>query len=210
MSTTEYTQPPNPGQPETPAAAATAPQRGAGPAQAAAADPTGFKPLTGAVLPDPRLKSATLAMVLSAVPGLGQIYVGYYQRGFVHALTVASIITFLANARVGNGLIPLFGLFLAFFWLYNIIDAGRRASLYNQFLAGSETIEMPSDFGSPRFGGSIFGGMLLILGGFVLLLHTHWDVSLDWIEEWWPALPMIGGVWLITRAIQERSARESR
>ena len=68
------------------------------------------------------------------MPGLGQVYVGYYTRGFVHAIVVASIITVL-NLEVLE-LEPLFAMFLAFFWLYNIIDAGRRAAMYNHVLAG--------------------------------------------------------------------------
>ena len=74
------------------------------------------------------------------------------------------------------------GLFISFFWLYNIIDAGRRATLYNQVLAGNESIEPPSDFKMPRFGGSVFGGLILIGVSFVLLLNTRWGVSLEWIE----------------------------
>jgi hypothetical protein len=153
---------------------------------------------------DPRAKSPALACVLSAMPGLGQIYVGYYQRGFVHALVVAVLITMLATGDLDE-LTPLAGLFLAFFWLYNIIDAGRRATLYNQALAGTTGFDLPSDFEMPRFRGSVFGGLLLIGFGFALLLHTRWDVSLRWVEEWWPVAPILLGGWLIAKAIQDRS-----
>ena len=157
---------------------------------------------------DPRAKSPALAMILSAMPGLGQIYVGYYQRGFVHALVVGStitMITILAGSYRSQGLIPLCAMFLAFFWLYNIIDAGRRASLYNQMLAGSKSIEMPKDFVMPAFRGSIFGGLLLIGIGTILLLNTRWEISLEWIGEWWPVMLMIFGAYLLVRAVQERS-----
>ena len=87
---------------------------------------------------DPRIKSPVIAGALSAMPGLGQVYVGYYQRGFVHIFVVAGIIALLA-ADVLGPLIPLAGLFLGFFWLYNMIDAGRRAALYNQALSGGRS-----------------------------------------------------------------------
>jgi hypothetical protein len=162
-------------------------------------------PPAAAVPPvDPRTKSPALACVLSLMPGLGQVYVGYYQRGFVHAIVVAVIITILGPGTAAE-VTPLLAVFLAFFWMYNIIDAGRRASLYNQALAGSEQIEPPSDFKLPRFGGSVFGGMILLAFGFILLLHTRWDMSLDWIVEWWPLALMILGVYLLVRAIQERT-----
>jgi len=121
---------------------------------------------------DTRSRSPALAAILSMMPGLGQVYVGYYQRGFVHAAVVASLITILASHTVER-LSPLFGLFMTFFWLYNIIDAARRASLYNDALAGNPSIELPEDFKTPGIRGSVFGGIALIVAGFILLLNTR-------------------------------------
>ena len=154
---------------------------------------------------DPRSKSPGLAGFLSLVPGLGQIYVGYYQRGFIHAGVIVLLITTLANLR-NEGLVPLFALPMAFIWLYNIIDAIRRASLYNQYLIGNQEIDLPEDFNMPSLGGSIVGGLLLIAGGTALLLNTRFDVSFDWVEDWWPVAPILIGVYLLVKAIQERSA----
>lgn len=155
--------------------------------------------------PDPRLKSPLLAMLLSLMPGLGQVYVGYYQRGFIHILVVGTVIAFLASGGPMNPIIPLAGLFLAFFWLYNIVDAGRRASLYNQALAGTESIAPPEDFKMPAAGGSIVGGLCLIGLGAIFLSNTLFDISLAWVEDWWPVALFIPGVWLIVRSIQERA-----
>ena len=156
--------------------------------------------------PDPRLKSPLLAMLLSCMPGLGQVYVGYYQRGFIHILIAATLIAFLNAAGSMNPLIPMAGFFLAFFWLYNIVDAGRRAALYNQALAGTESIAPPEDFKMPAAGGSIVGGICLIALGAILLSNTLWDVPLEWVHDWWPVALFIPGVWLIVRSIQERAA----
>ena len=157
---------------------------------------------------DTRSKSPALAALLSMMPGLGQVYVGYYQRGFVHAAVIAGLITILSSGAVER-LSPLFALFMAFFWLYNIIDAARRASLYNDAIAGNPAIELPQDFKTPGFRGSIFGGSALIAGGLILLLHTRFGISLDWVEQWWPVAPMIFGAYLLVRAIQERRAAET-
>lgn len=156
---------------------------------------------------DPRSKSPALAAVLSLMPGLGQVYVGFYQRGFIHVVVAAGTITLLASGTV-MGLEPLFGMFLAFFWLYNIIDAARRATLYNQVLAGNPAIEMPEDFNMPSTGGSIFGGACLIAFGFILLLHTRFNMSLDWLHDWWPVAVMLFGGYLLFKALQERQAKE--
>jgi len=157
---------------------------------------------------DSRSKSPAFAALLSMMPGLGQVYVGYYQRGFVHATVIVSLISILSSGA-GDVLNPLFSLFMAFFWLYNIIDAARRASLYNDALAGNPSIELPQDFKTPGFRGSIFGGATLIAGGFILLLHTRFGISLDWVEQWWPVAPMIFGAYLLVRAIQERQAAQT-
>ncbi len=155
---------------------------------------------------DARRKNPALAGILSAMPGLGQIYVGYYPRGFVHIIVVACTITFLANMTTDDWA-PLFGLFLAFFWLYNIVDAVRRAALYNQVLAGGEVPSIPGDFKMPSLGGSIMGGLLLMGAGFILLLHTRFGMPLDFLEEWWPLIPMGFGGYLLGKAIKERASR---
>jgi TM2 domain-containing membrane protein YozV len=153
---------------------------------------------------DPRRKSPFAASILSAMPGLGQIYVGYYQRGFVHAIVVGTLITLLAE-DIGP-LTPLAAVFLAFFWLYNIVDAGRRALLYNEALAGRSGIELPEDFKTPALGGSIPGGLAIMAVGGVLLSNTLFGVPLDWVGDWWPAALILFGVYLVARSTMSRSS----
>jgi TM2 domain-containing membrane protein YozV len=148
---------------------------------------------------DSRRKSPFLAGLLSVMPGLGQVYVGYYQRGFLHAVVVATLITTIASARI-EGLIPMLAIFLGFFWLYNIVDASRRATLYNEVLAGRTDIELPQDLGTPGLGGSVVGGLVIAAIGTILLLNTRFDVSLDWLEEWWPASLILFGLYLVYKA----------
>ncbi|MEE8246041.1 MAG: hypothetical protein V3S87_02130, partial [Alphaproteobacteria bacterium] len=120
------------------------------PAQAPAAPGTPAPPAQ-ALAPavnDPRRKKPFLASFLSIMPGLGQVYVGYYKRGFINAIVVAVLVTLLASGDL-DSLIPLVAIFLGFFWLYHLVDAGRRAALYNQALAGGGEIELPEDFQAP-------------------------------------------------------------
>jgi hypothetical protein len=153
---------------------------------------------------DPRRKGPLLASILSAMPGLGQIYVGYYQRGFIHAIVVSLLITLLGT-NLGP-LAPLAGVFLAFFWLYNIVDAGRRAMLYNEALAGRTGIELPADFKTPALGGSIPGGLAIAAVGAVLLSNTLFGIPLEWVRDWWPAALIIFGLYLVVRSITARTA----
>ncbi|MFN2371074.1 MAG: LiaI-LiaF-like domain-containing protein [Candidatus Krumholzibacteriia bacterium] len=143
-------------------------------------------------------KSPALATGLSLMPGLGQIYVGYYQQGFIDLTVVATTITILS--RGARGAEPLFGLFLAFFWLYNMIDANRRAHHYNRILDGLGGEQVPEDFQHPGARGSLPAGVILVIVGVLFLLDLNTDLSLDWIENWWPAFLIGGGVWLIVKA----------
>jgi hypothetical protein len=152
---------------------------------------------------DPRRKAPLFASFLSIMPGLGQVYVGYYQQGFIHAIVVSTLIALLA-ADIGP-LTPLAGLFLAFFWLYNIVDAGRRALLYNEALAGRSGIELPDEFKTPALRGSIPGGIAILAVGGVLLSHTLFRVPLDWLNEWWPVALIAFGIYLVARSVMSPS-----
>jgi hypothetical protein len=161
-------------------------------------------PRPASSIDDPRRKSAPLACILSAMPGLGQIYVGYYQRGFIHAFIIAGMFFILNVISDRSPLFPPTMVFLFFFWFYNIIDAGRRASLYNQLLVGRETVDLPEDIRMPGIRGSVFGGLTLMIAGGIILSHTAYGLSLSWLEDWWPVgLFLIGG-YLIVKGIQER------
>lgn len=153
---------------------------------------------------DSRRKSPGLACFLSLMPGLGQVYVGYYQRGFVHAAVVATLITVLSSEV--QELTPMVAMFLVFFWLYNIIDAGRRAALYNEVLAGRTGIELPADLMLPGLGGSMLGGTVVALVGALLLAHTAFGFSLAWLKEWWPVAVILFGAYLFIKARMDRPA----
>ena len=176
------------------------------PAAPAAPQPAPPAPILAPVK-DPRRKKPFLAAILSIMPGLGQVYVGYYKRGFINAITVAVLISFM-NLEI-EPVMPLIGIFLGFFWLYNIVDAGRRASLYNQALAGGAEIDLPEDFKTPGLRGSIIGGAALILVGLIILSHTAFGASLAWLEDWWPLAVVGFGAYLVFKAMQEKSAGES-
>ncbi len=160
-------------------------------------------------------KSPVLAGLLSLMPGIGQIYVGYYKLGFIHNVIFGTNIALLA---AGGGpfspLIPAASIFLAFFVIYNIVDACRRATYYNLALDGIEGIDLPSpnmdiSLPLPSIGGSVGGGVILVVAGVVLLSNTLLGISLDWLAAWWPAAPLGLGIYLLVQGLKERQATAS-
>lgn len=144
-------------------------------------------------------KSPGLAGFLSILPGLGQAYVGYYTRGFIFVLIFGACIAAMDHAE---GLGPLLGPFLAFFWFFNIIDAVRSAKLYNAHQLGEPAATLPTD--SP-----LVGGVILLIVGTLLTLRITFDIDMDWLEQVWP-LGLVGGglylVWKYQRAKQDLRA----
>lgn len=144
-------------------------------------------------------KSPGLAALLSLMPGMGQIYVGFYTAGFITLMVVASIITLL-NSSVSNDMEPFFGLFLSFFWVFNMFDAAKRARIYNEHLAGNEAEKpMPTD-------SSLVGGIVLLLLGLVLTLTITFDLDLEFLEPIWPVVILLIGVYMIFRYRKTKQA----
>jgi hypothetical protein len=140
-------------------------------------------------------KNPALAAFLSLAPGLGNVYNGLYLRGITFFLTIVSLIAITVERH------PLFGAAIAFFWLFNVIDAYRQATLINYGYAQDlGLVDLPRH---PRASqGGIVAGVLLMLIGLVAAAEQYFDIRLDWLIDLWPfALVAIGGglVWASIR-----------
>jgi len=147
-------------------------------------------------------KSPALATWLSLMPGLGQAYVGYYMQGFINICVAAGTITILSSS-LGSGVTTFFGVFIGFFWIFQMIDANRRAHFYNRVKAGLDGNDIPDGFEMPSTGGSILGGVVLIVLGLLFILDLNFDVSMEWVEGWWPLIFILAGGYLVFKARQK-------
>ncbi len=146
--------------------------------------------------PDPRRVSVPLAVILSAMPGLGHIYLGRYPQGFLNVLVTASLVAILDQST--GGAEPLFGMFLSFFWLFNMIDAGRKAHLWNlSLLRADAATEVPARL--DRFSLVMTGAGLVVLG-VVTLVHRALGFSLEWVGRWWRLALVVVGAALLWKA----------
>lgn len=153
-----------------------------------------------------RRKTPFLAGILSLLPGLGQVYVGYYRRGFIHSLVVGSVITAVSSGAI-RGFEPLFGIFLSFFWLYNVLDAVRLANLYNDALAGLGPDDLRHELVLMGRRGSLGGGAALVAAGFLILLNRIAGLPLAWLKDWWPLIPIAFGAYLLWQGMKDRRRR---
>ena len=155
----------------------------------------------------PRLqrKSPFLAGLLSLMPGIGQIM--SVLREASSTSPCSYLIFLLVRRRQSQRPYPALGVFLGFFVVYNIVDASRRAILYNLALDGVQGIQLPDMNASlPKLQGSVGGGAALIAIGILLLSNTLFGLSLDWLASWWP-LGLVGlGAYLVAKAREERRA----
>ncbi len=143
-------------------------------------------------------KNPNLAALLSLFPGIGNIYNGLYMRGITFFLVIACLIGIVSDGRH-----PLFGLAIAFFWLFNVIDAYRQATLINYGYAQDlGLLDMPK---APRAGqGGLMAGILLSLVGLVAIADQYLYIRLDWIFNLWPFALVAIGVWLIVASFRAR------
>lgn len=152
-----------------------------------------------------RFKSPVVAALLSLMPGLGQVYLGYTRLGFLHGGAAATFVALLSIGQLGV-LDPALGVFMVFFWLYNLVDAHRRAILLNEAAARMTAPEPPGDFGGLSLSARLGLGIALVLGGLLAFLRLHFGLSFEWLGRWWP-LGLVGcGLYLILRAWRDRAA----
>lgn len=146
-------------------------------------------------------KNSYLAAVLSLFPGMGNIYNGLYLRGMTFFLVIASLIGIVSRNHNRGEELFVFAIF--FFWLFNVIDAYRQATLINYGYAQDLGLtDLPRH---PRASqGGLAAGILLTLIGLIALADRYLYIPLDWIFDLWPFVLVAGGLWLIWAAIRDR------
>ena len=142
-----------------------------------------------------------IAGILSILPGLGAVYCGEVMRGVMQIAVYAALIYALAN--FGGGLEPVFGLAIAFWYIYQIIDSVRLAR------AKQMGVPAPDPFGlsSPDWAASFrptgkglpSGAMFLIFVGFLFLLGNVFSYHI--VSKGWPLILVYLG---IMRIVQNR------
>jgi hypothetical protein len=131
--------------------------------------------------------------------GVGAVYTGQYAKGLAHLAIFALLV---AGCNVGNSeaLPVICGFGIAFFIVYQIIDAVRTARAIQAGLPAPDPYGLAATFGA---GTKVetnkipIGAVVLILLGVIFLLHTMGlELGLD---RFWPLILIGIGGWLFVR-----------
>lgn len=137
--------------------------------------------------------------------GVGAVYCSQYAKGLAHLLIFALLI--FGADHAGNW-DAVFGIGIAFFYVYQIIDAVRTAKAIQMGQPAPDPFGLAQTFGAgQKFEASKVptGAVVLIALGVLFLLHTmgFWELGFD---RYWPLLIVFLGGWMFYRQ-WERSNR---
>lgn len=134
-----------------------------------------------------------LALFLGFIPGVGAIYNGQYAKGLVHAVIFGVLISIL-NASPGP-LEVIFGILIPVWVFYMAFEAYHTA---RKRAAGEPVDEYSSilNIGGHSDNAPVAGVVLVVLG-ILLLLHTLNIFDLEYLTRYWPVLLIAAGVYLL-------------
>jgi Domain of unknown function (DUF5668)/B-box zinc finger len=156
----------------------------------------------------------SLAGLLGAIPfGVGAIYNGQYTKGLVHLGIFVFLVVALSSGNLPEYLYPVLGIAMAFFVVYQIVDAVRTAKAIQEKQPPPDPFGLATMFspGAPTehrsfSSAAVPSGAIVLIGlGILFLLHNLgiWFLNVDVL---WPVILIALGVWLFIRR-QECIAR---
>lgn len=137
--------------------------------------------------------SPGLALFLGLIPGVGAIYNGQYAKGMVHAV-VWGVLMSIANSRAANGLEPIFVMCVIAWMAYMAFEAYHTA---RKRRAGEPVDEYSSLIDLRGRHNVPVAGIMLIVLGILLLLHTLELLDFEYVVRYWPVLLIAAGAYLL-------------
>jgi cell wall-active antibiotic response 4TMS protein YvqF/B-box zinc finger protein len=130
--------------------------------------------------------------------GVGAVYCSQYAKGLAHLLIFVMLI--FASDHAGNW-DWIFGLGIAFFYVYQIIDAVRTARALQEGQPAPDPMGLGQTFsmGEKFDAGKVPVGAIVLIGlGLLFLLHTMriFETGLDRL---WPLILVFLGAWMFYR-----------
>jgi len=163
---------------------------------------TVYPPMGSPSVPRPAVNQGpnpTVAGILGAIPlGLGAVYCGQYAKGLAHLGILVLAIVGLSSDLPWQANTAL-GIFLGFFWVYQILDAMRTAKAIQAGEPAPDPFGLSQTFGTgEKFDTTkVPAGAAVLIGlGVLFLINTVFDFSL---HRFWPLILIVLGVWLFAK-----------
>jgi hypothetical protein len=140
-----------------------------------------------------------VAGILGAIPlGLGAVYCGQYAKGLAHlGIFVLAIVGLSSDLPWQADMV--IGIFLGFFWVYQILDAVRTAKAIQAGEPAPDPFGLAQTFGTGERVDTtkVPATAAILIGlGVLFLINTVFDFSL---HRFWPIILIVLGVWLFAR-----------
>lgn len=130
--------------------------------------------------------------------GVGAVYCSQYAKGLAHLLIFALLI--FGSDHAGNW-DWIFGIGIAFFYVYQIIDAVRTARALQEGQPAPDPLGLGQTFsmGEKFDSGKLPVGAVILIGlGVLFLLHTMGIMEYGF-ERYWPLILIFLGGWMFYR-----------
>jgi hypothetical protein len=153
------------------------------------------------VVPSSGPNPALAAVLAAFFPfGVGAVYCAQYAKGLAHMLIFAFLV-WGASSDVGPG--PLFGLAIAFFYVYQIVDAYRSAKALQLGQPAPDPFGLGRVLGTggkTKISNVPTGAIVLIALGVIFLLGNLGLFEFHTFNRMWFPLLLVGlGVWIFLR-----------
>ena len=155
--------------------------------------PPGVVPVTG---PNPAL--ATILAVFFPI-GVAPVYMGQYAKGLAHLLIFAFLVM---GANHAHNAEAFFGIAIAFFYVYQIIDAHRSAHAIGRGEPAPDPFGLGRALGTEHLSPQNIpiGAIILIAIGALFLLQNIGLFHFHWIGRLWPLILIALGIRIFMRA----------
>jgi len=134
-------------------------------------------------------KSPALAAFLAIFPGMGAIYNGNIVKGITYMLIFAVLIVLTDNAHEADGVV--FGLMIAGFFIYQIIDSYNEAGKINQ------NVLVEANPSSNKEDLSLFSAITVLVIGIVFQLANFDLLTYRQVTRLWPLVLIIIGIKIV-------------
>lgn len=138
---------------------------------------------------DNKDKNPSLAAFLSIFPGVGAIYNGNFLKGITYMLLFAVLIVLTSNAQEPDAVV--FGLLIAGFYIFQIIDSYNEAGKINQNILNEEN---PS---GNKQDISLFSALVVLVIGIVFQMANFDLLTYRQVTRLWPLVLVAFGIKIV-------------